>query len=208
MNVKPDHDVFSDNRNCPLSDFRKDGGMDIETIRAALDRPGKSKKGLAEHMGWTPSIVTSLLRHERRLKVDEVSRIREYLGLDVGTVPLVGFVGAGSAAYFFPIEADELDRVPAPEGSTPDTVAVEIRGESLGALFNRWLVFYDNVHRPIVSELIGQLCVVGLSDGQVLVKKVQRAKTKGFFNLLSNTEKPIENVRIEWAAKVKHLVPR
>ena len=34
------------------------------------------------------------------------------------------------------------------------TVAVEIRGERLGA---RWLVYYDQVERPVTPELIGKL---------------------------------------------------
>lgn len=123
-------------------------------------------------------------------------------------VPLVGYVGAGAETHFFGGNGD-LDEVKAPDDSSQETVAVEIRGESLGALFDRWLVFYDNVQRPVSSDHIGRLCVVGLPDGRILIKKVQKSRGKsGLFHLLSNTEAPILDVEIEWAAKVNSMVPK
>ncbi|MCP1832788.1 helix-turn-helix transcriptional regulator [Bradyrhizobium sp. USDA 4545] len=122
-------------------------------------------------------------------------------------VPLVGYVGAGAATHFFPHDAP-IDEVSAPTGSTASTVAVEIRGESLGTFFDRWLVFYDDVRRPVTPDLINKLCVVGLDDGRILIKKIQKSKARGLFHLLSQTEPPILDVAIEWAARVKNLVPR
>ncbi|WP_448031514.1 XRE family transcriptional regulator [Bradyrhizobium liaoningense] len=122
-------------------------------------------------------------------------------------VPLVGYVGAGAQTYFFAND-EPLDEVPAPSGSTEKTVAVEIRGDSLGSFFDRWLVFYDDVRRPVDDSLINKLCVVGLRDGRILIKKVRRSKARGFFHLLSQTEPPITDVQVDWAAKVKHMVPR
>jgi hypothetical protein len=89
-------------------------------------------------------------------------------------------------------------------------VAVEIRGESLGPLFERWLVHYDEIRSPITPDLLGQLCVVGLPNDKVLVKKVRnsKSKTKGLYDLLSNNEDPMLDVAVEWAAKVKSMVPR
>lgn len=123
------------------------------------------------------------------------------------TVRLVGYVGAAAEAHFYAVDQENLDEVPAPEGATPSTVAVEIRGTSLGALFDRWLVFYDDVRRPVTADLIGKLCVVGLDDERVLIKKIKRGR-EGRFTLLSNTEEPIHNAVIEWAARVKTMVPR
>lgn len=124
------------------------------------------------------------------------------------TVPLVGYVGAGAAAHFFAQDQGPLDEVDAPEGSTEQTVAVEIRGESLGTIFDRWLVFYDNVQRPMTNDLVGKLCVVGLADGRILIKKVQRSRTRGLFHLVSQTEAPILDAEIEWAARVRLMMAR
>lgn len=123
------------------------------------------------------------------------------------SVPLVGYVGAGATTHFFANDIP-LDEVPAPVGATESTVAVEIRGDSLGSFFDRWLVFYDDVHRPVTAELINRLCVVGLADGRILIKKIQRSKARGLFHLLSQTEDPLLDVEIEWAARVKNMVPR
>ena len=45
------------------------------------------------------------------------------------TVPIVGYVGAGSAAHFYATGDGELDRVEAPEYANENTVGAEIRGE-------------------------------------------------------------------------------
>lgn len=123
-------------------------------------------------------------------------------------VPLVGYVGAGAATHFFSQDSGHLDEVPAFDGASEATVAVEIRGDSLGSFFDRWLVYYDDVRRPVTSDLINKLCVVGLDDGRILIKKIQRSKARGLFHLLSQTEEPIFDVTIDWAARVKSMVPR
>lgn len=125
------------------------------------------------------------------------------------TVPLVGYVAAGAEAYFDTGAQGEFGRIQAPAGSTDETVAVEIRGDSLGSFFDRWLVFYDDVRRPITADLVGKLCIVGLADGRVMIKKVQRSKARGLFHLISQTaDAPILDVAIEWAARVRNMAPR
>ena len=124
------------------------------------------------------------------------------------TVKVVGYVGAGAETHFYAVAQGDLDEVPAPEGSIGATVAVEIRGDSLGSLFDRWLVFYDEVRSPVTPDLIGKLCVVGLADDRVLIKKVRQGSREGLYRLLSEREPPIEDVAVEWAAKVKNMVPR
>ena len=123
-------------------------------------------------------------------------------------VKLKGYVGAGAAAHYYALPDNDLDDVDAPEGSNEATVAVEIRGDSLGGFFDRWLVFYDEVRRPVTPDLIGRLCVVGLEDGRVLIKKLQSSREQGLFNLLSQTEGPITDIPVEWAARVKVMMPR
>lgn len=124
------------------------------------------------------------------------------------TVPLVGLVGAGSAAHFYADGQGPFEEVDAPPDATDETVAVEIRGDSLGSMFDRWLVFYDDVRRPVTNDLIGKPCVVGLPDGRVLIKQIVRSRDKARFHLISHMEDPILDVIVEWAARVKAMVPR
>ena len=100
---------------------------------------------------------------------------------------------------------DDLDEVYGPPGAAEKMSAVEVRGDSLGPYFNRWYVFYDEVRNPMTPDLIGHLCVVGLTDGRVLVKQVQRGRAEGLYTLHSATEKPITDVAIEWAARVNSI---
>lgn len=180
--------------------------MDGQVIERTLEKRSLSKTGLARALGIRNSGVTDLIQGKRNLKAAELPIVRKYLGLD--TVPLKGYVGAGGQAEFWPLPEDELNRVPAPEDASDLTVAVEIRGDSLGPPLNGWLVYYDAVERPITRSLYNQLCVVGLSDGRVLIKKVVPSKIKGLFHLVPSVGETIMDVPIEWAAKVLRMQPR
>src|SRR5262249_49399503 len=109
---------------------------------------------------------------------------------------------AGATAHFYDVPQAHLDEITPPVGLAENTAAVEIRGDSLGPFFNRWYVFYDDVRRPVTPDLIGQLCVVGLPDGRILIKQIQRGASEGLYSLYSATEKPIPDVPVEWAARV------
>jgi len=123
-------------------------------------------------------------------------------------VRIVGYVGAGSEAHYYALSQGDYEEVDAPAGASDQTVAVEIKGRSWGPLMDSWLVFYDDVRSPITDDLINETCVVGLSDDRILIKQIRRERD-GSFTLLSNSnEPPIQNVKIEWAAKVTGLRPR
>jgi hypothetical protein len=123
------------------------------------------------------------------------------------SAPVIGFVGAGDAAHYYASGDSELDRVRAPDNATENTVAAEIRGGSLGGFFDGWLVFFDEVRSPITPDLLGELCVVGLPDDRVVVKKVQAARS-GLYHLISATEPPMLDQEVAWAARVTGMRPR
>lgn len=125
------------------------------------------------------------------------------------TVKVRGYVGASAKMQFYAVADEELEEVERPDGMTDQTIAVEIRGKSLGPLLDTWLVFYDDVRSPVTDDLIGRVCVVGLADDRIVVKKIVR-NGRGGFNLESNArrEDDIPDAVIEWAAKVKDIRPR
>lgn len=183
--------------------------MDRQTIARVIKKRGLKKIDLARVLGIEPSGVTALLKGGRLLKVDEVPKVRHFLRLD--SVPLKGFASAGDRIEYYPLAEDELDRVDAPDNATENTVAIAIRGDSLGAAFNGWIAYYDHVERPITDALINQLCVLGLSDGSVQIKRVMPSRNKRFVHLVSNTGAQVSDVPkslIEWAAKVIRMTQR
>src|SRR6476646_5064159 len=81
--------------------------LDIRLIERGLQKPGKTKGGLATAMGVRPGAVSEILSGIRLIKASEIAPITEYLGLN--SVPIMGRVGAGAS-----IEP-EHEQVP-PEG--------------------------------------------------------------------------------------------
>lgn len=123
------------------------------------------------------------------------------------TVRLKGYVGASGEAHFYRLSDEDLEEVPAPDGATDSTVAVEVRGKSLGPALESWLVYYDDVRSPVTPDMLNQLCVVGLADDRLLVKRLERKG--GEIVLVSNNGEPdIRGAKIEWAAKVTNMRPR
>lgn len=191
-----------------IRDWRKFRGLTQEQLAAKVGVATATISQLEKgKQGFTDSTLYGIAE---ALDVTAGAILERPPGEDIGPaeVPLVGYVGAGAAAHFYAEAQGPFETVTAPENATPDTVAVEIRGESLGALFNTWLVFYDEVRSPVTPDMLGKLCIVGLPDDRVLVKQIKRSKTPGLFHLLSNTEEAILDVEVLWAAKVKSMEPR
>jgi len=195
--------------------------MTVDWIRQALKETGKTRSGLAKALGRSPSAVTDLLNGSRRLRADEIALAADYLGVEpprlIGggrepprrsKVPLVGYVGAGAVAHYYADGQGPFDEVPAPDTASAATVAVQIRGHSLGTLFDSWLVFYDEIRDPPGEDLVGRMCVCGLADGRVLIKALKRSQAPGLWTLLSNVEAPIYDVALNWAAVVREMRPR
>lgn len=164
-------------------------------------------------MGYSKGGYLKLERGERKLTLAIIERAAEVFGVSFSEVytqevPLVGYVGAGAEMHHYSDGDNPNEFVPMPPGGGDNTVAVQIRGSSLGSIFDTWLVYYDEVRDPPSYDMLGKLCVVGLEDGRVLVKKLRRGSAPGLYNLESVTEGLIEDVTITWAAKVKVMTPR
>lgn len=193
-----------------------------DRLKVAREAAGLNRAQLAQRLGYSVSGVGALENGQNKIKPDVAELLApivrstpEWLLYGRGdrtkpgaTVPLVGYVGAGAEAHFYGSADEGLGEVDAPPDATPLTRAAEIRGESLGPLFETWLVFYDDVRTPVTPDLIGRLCIVGLPDDRVLVKKLQRSRTAGLYHLLSNNEAPMLDQEVIWAAKVKTMRPR
>jgi transcriptional regulator with XRE-family HTH domain len=187
-------------------------GNNLKKLRAGA---GWTQEKTAREMGVSFGQYVKLERGDRRLTADYIAQAAQAFGVSRAdiieertTVPVMGYVGAGAAAHYY-AEADYLhDEVPMPPGGTEDTVALEVRGDSLGSFFNQWLVYYDDIRNPVTMDLIGRLVVCETVDGRVLVKKLMKGTRPGHFHLLSQTESPIEDVELVWAARVKHMTPR
>ena len=147
----------------------------------------------------------------RKIAADELVAISEITGYslpdreDRRTVRVIGHVAAGDAAFFDDGHGEEVDP---PPGATDKTVAAEVRGESLGPLFDNALIFYDEIFDPPHDGLAGKLCIVRLTDGRTLVKQIKRGQIPHSWTLMSNSGPPIYDQQVEWAARVIDIRPR
>lgn len=196
-----------------LKSLMENGDLNQERLASLLsvDQPQisrwlKGSKPNGENFGNILAVA------RERGVIDDVRSEDVAESIDIGmrrTISVKGYVGAGAQVSNFNVAPGDLDTIVASDRDTDQTVAVRILGTSLGKFFDRWYVCYDDVRSPITDDLINELCVVGLSDDRVLIKKVVRHGRTKRFDLLSNAESEaaIENVSIEWAAKVTDLRP-
>ena len=191
-------------------------GTMANNLRALRLARAWSQEQAATALDTTRNQYANLEARTRRLSDMWIERAAAAYGVDAGDVVrdaprfvrVSGFVGAGSEATFFAGGQGSADEVPAPEGATDSTVAVEIRGESLGPFFDGWLVFYDDVRRPVTDDIVGRLCVAGLADGRVLVKRLSRSPgSRGLFDLHGQFGDPVLDAEVGWAARVKSMTP-
>lgn len=180
------------------------------SLSAIRKKVGWTQQEAADAIGVSKSQWIKLEREERELTISYIQKIANAAGVSQAEViegprmvPLVGFVAAGAEAQLFGDGQGPFDYIEGPDDSNEATVAVEIRGQSLGPAFDRWLIFYDDRHSPVIPDLVGKLCVCGLADGRVMVKTLEKGGRPGRWTLVSNFEPPIYDVLIEWAAKVK-----
>jgi len=120
------------------------------------------------------------------------------------TVPLVGHVGAGAEILIIDDHAKGagLEEVAAPPGAPRSTIAVRVRGESqLGRFDDGDIIFYSE-HLPPDDLVNRRECVVKLADGRLFVKRLVRGSGQGLYTLLSSNAAPIDDVAVEWAAKI------
>lgn len=198
-----------DGENCGLYHF----GMGILTTYRK--RAGLSQSRLADLAGTSQPQIQRLEKGTRGLSrkwatkiAPHVKAIPEELMFGDRTVPIVGIVAAGEAHYGAEGGDLHLGRARMPRGGTEETVAVEVRGDSIGVVFDGWLIYYDQRKEPPTDDMLGALCVVGLQSGQVLVKTLMRGRVAGHYDLFSGSGGfPLTDQLVVWAAKVAAIMP-
>jgi transcriptional regulator with XRE-family HTH domain len=185
-------------------------------LKFLREKAGLTHLQAGEAMGISRGAFIKLERGERKLSADYIARAvnvfdaseREILGTKAVSVSVVGYAAAGADSVTFADGQGPFDEVEAPSWANETTVAVRVRGTSLGLYFDGWLAFYDNRRDPPDDSLVGALCVCGLSRGRVVIKKLRAGSAKGLFHLESETEPTLFDERVEWAAEVKEMRPR
>jgi repressor LexA len=183
--------------------------VDVKSILRGLEKPGKTKGGLASAMGVRPGAVSELFSGIRLVKASEIPLIVEYLELDA--VPIMGRIGAGA------VIEPEREQVP-PEGLgeihlpfpiAEETIAFEVSGDSMLPKYENGdiIVVYREQRHP-VSSFYGEEAAVRLKTGERYLKTVERGKSPSVVNLISFNAKPINGVKLDWIGEICLTLPR
>jgi len=105
--------------------------LDIRLIERGLEKPGKTKGGLATAMSVRPGAVSEILSGIRLIKASEIAPIIEYLELN--SVPIMGRVGAGASIEpeHEQVPPEGLGEVELPFPIAEETIAFEVSGDSM-----------------------------------------------------------------------------
>ena len=202
-------------------------------ISEARDRAGKTQQEVADHFDISREAVSQWESDDTKPRSAKLSELMRYLGVhpawlldgsgpmsgnaslslaSLETVPVVGQIGAGAELFLYDDhpQGQGLEEALAPLSVEGDNfVAVRIKGDSMRPLKDGWLMFFRRDQRGVSAECRNQLCIVKIADdGPMMVKELRWTKMPGRYNLLSWNADPIEDVALDWAAKVMDIRPR
>lgn len=208
-----------------LSGLAKWPGMDSPAERlkkSRIDAGYETATDAARAMGVKPPTYLGHENGSTGLRRGAAIRYAKFYGVSLdwlltgtGTsgltikIPVICYIGAGAEVH--PIDdhprGEGIEKVDPPQGIT-GCVALKIRGESMHPLRDGWLLFYQKKQDGVPDDCLGQLCVVQVKDGPLLVKELRRGSKKKRFTLISWNASPREDIEVEWAAKIVDIRPR
>ena len=183
--------------------------LDIGLIERRLQKPGKTKGGLATAMGVRPGAVSEILSGIRLIKASEIASIVDYLELN--SVPIMGRVGAGAVIEpaHEQVPPEGLGKIELPFPIAEETIAFQVSGDSMLPKYRSGdiIVVYREQRHPI-SSFYGEEAAVRLKTGERYLKTIERGKSATVVNLTSFNAKPINGVKLEWIGEIYVTLPR
>ena len=123
--------------------------------------------------------------------------------------PIIGRVGAdpGGEVLLAGGQAPP-EFVPLPPGGTERAVALRVTGHSMRGLADDGaLIYFEDQRTPPSPDMLGQVVVVELETGEVLVKRLLRGAAPGRYDLESVAGPTRRDARLRWAAHITAIVP-
>ena len=190
--------------------------VDKDRFRAAMKKGGWSMKALSLEAGMGETFVRDILDRGAVPKIDSLKSVANILnttvgyliGEEPGVTSVVGRVGADTSGEIVYGTGDGgFGDVIIPPGAGPESVAVEVHGYSMGTFVDGDLIFYSDQKLAPSDEMLGDMVVVGLSDGRALLKRLTRGSRPGLYDLESLNGPTMRDQEVIWAADIESIVP-
>lgn len=190
--------------------------VDKDRFRAAMKKGGWSMKALSLEAGMGETFVRDILDRGAVPKIDSLKSVANILnttvgyliGEEPGVTSVVGRVGADTSGEIVYGTGDGgFGDVIIPPGAGPESVAVEVQGYSMGIFVDGALIFYSDQKLAPTDEMLGDMVVVGLSDGRALLKRLTRGSRPGLYDLESLNGPTMRDQEVVWAADIESIVP-
>ena len=126
-----------------------------------------------------------------------------------GPAPGIGRVGADPGGEVLLAGGQvQPEFAPLPPGGTERAVALRVTGHSMRGLADDGaLIYFEDQRTPPSPDMLGQVVVVELDTGEVLVKRLLRGGAPGRFDLESLAGPTRRDARLRWAAHITAIVP-
>lgn len=195
-------------------------GQGERLAKARAARKFADAKSAAEYFGWNYTTYSQHERGERGLRPEVAARYAKAFRVAAGwlltgegppvsgAIPVAGYAQAGDDVSSFGAGQGPLEYVKGPPDANDNTVAVEIRGVSLGPLLEGFLAFYDDRRDPPTADLAGKVCVCGLHGDGVVIKRMRLGSKPGHWHLESQTQPTMYDQIVLWAAPVTAILPK
>ena len=190
------------------------GNMELRLKQIRVER-GITQQEMADALDITTVQISRFESGARRTNTEFLENAAKFLGVAVSDlfvkrqINVVGYIGAGAEFYAIDDHAKGagIDTIDSPPGCPPNAVAVQVRGESMMPVYFDGDILIYSDRRNDIDTFINTRCVVGLADGRVLVKIVRRGQ-EGLYTLSSFNSGLIEDVAIDWCAKIEWVQPK
>ncbi len=176
----------------------------------------KTATEAAQAFGWP---VSTYLGHENGDRVPSRKKAMQYARrykirwewilegegsptLKRRAVKVMGYVGAGAEVVTFEEDSTPLGEIELPADPPANAGALIVRGQSM---YPRYFDGEGVIYTPGESspdDLIGEECVVKLTDGRIYLKILRKGSRKNLYNLESYNAPLIEDQKLEWAAPI------
>ena len=189
-------------------------------IREWRERRSMTLEHLAEQSGISVSYLSRMEAGRRNVSLKNVQKLtgplrvsqRDLVIDDESAerfiVKVVGRIGAGAEIHMDveQVGPDGLDEIEIPFPVDARSLAFQVEGESMWPRYDPGDIVITGEEGTDIDQIVGWEAAVRTADGRRYLKRVRKGSRPGLFNLESHNASPIEDVALEWAAEIEHVV--